>query len=178
MSLHPSRGSEDFKNFKPGHTGVPIGPDHPGSFGYKRTHHTHEGLDLYCPDGTPVHAVEDGMVVGLIPFTGSHANPPSPWWNDTWALLVEGDSGVVVYGEIQAALDFWPNDFIKGGEPIGHVKQVLKTDKGRPMSMLHLELHGHGTKEIFDWIDERPPSLLDPTEHLLLPLSYVGRSVS
>lgn len=176
MSLHPSRGSEDFKTFEPGNTGVPVGPDHPGAFGYQRANHTHEGVDLYCPEGTPVAAVEDGIVVAIIPFTGPSAVPPSPWWHDTWALLVEGDTGVVVYGEITLAHGYWPGDHINAGETIGHVKQVLVKDKGRPMSMLHLELHKPGTKDAYEWLDERPESLLDPTEHLLIPLSYVGRT--
>lgn len=167
MSLHPSQDSEDFKDFAPGHTGIPVGPDHPGSFGFKRANHTHEGVDLYCPEGTPVAAVEDGLVVAVILFTGAHAVPPSPWWNDTWALLVEGDSGVVVYGEIKLDLDYWPGDFIHAGEVIGHVVQVLTKDKGRPMSMLHLELHTRGTTDAYEWLDEKPESLLDPTEHLL-----------
>ena len=178
MILHPSQGSEDFKTFEEGHTGVPYGAEHPGAFGFKRANHTHEGIDLYCPEGTPVAAVEHGIVVALIPFTGAHAEPPSPWWNNTWALLVEGDSGVVVYGEITASHEYWPGDHVKAGDIIGHVTQVLTKDKGRPMSMLHLELHVPGTKDAYEWLDERPPSLLDPTEHLLTPLSYVGRPSS
>ena len=176
MSLFPSADSEEFKTFEPGQTGVPVGEEHPGAFGFKRANHTHEGVDLYCPEGTPVAAVEDGMVVALIPFTGAHTTPPSPWWHDTWALLVEGDTGVVVYGEITAAHMFWPGDHVTAGEVIGHVKQVLVKDKGRPMSMLHLELHVPGTKDAYEWLDERPASLLDPTDHLLLPLTYVGRT--
>lgn len=177
MSLFPSLGSDDFRTFEPGQTGVPLGPDHPGAFGYPRKHHTHEGVDLYCPEGTPVAAVEDGVVVSIIPFTGEAAIPPSPWWHDTWALLVEGDTGVVVYGEITLSHGYWPGDIIRAGEIIGHVKQVLKEDKGRPMSMLHLELHRHGTKDAVDWVEYRPETLLDPTEHLMLPLSYAGRTL-
>lgn len=177
MSLFPSAGSEDYKEFLPGESGVPIGDQHPGAFGFKRKNHTHEGVDLYCPEGTPVAAVEDGIVVAVINFTGPSATPPSPWWNDTWALLVEGDTGVVVYGEITLAHGYWPGDPIGAGDIIGHVKQVLTVDKGRPMSMLHLELHKPGTTDAYEWLDERPPSLLDPTGHLLLPLTYVGRSL-
>jgi hypothetical protein len=91
--------------------------------------------------------------------------------------LLEGESGVVVYGEIKPNYHYWPGDRIKAGEIIGHVIPVLIEDKGRPMSMLHLELHKHGTKEAVDWTDERPHSLLDPTEHLLTSLSYVGRTL-
>ena len=173
MSLHPSRGSEDFKTYEPGHTGVPIGPDHPGAFGVSRKHHTHEGVDLYCPEGTPVRAVEPGVVVAVIKFTGPSATPPSPWWNDTEAVLVEGETGVVLYGEITSIKEV--GDRVEAGSLLGFVIEVLTEDKGRPTSMLHLELHKHGTRDAYEWLDERPASLLDPTEHLLLPLSWVGR---
>lgn len=147
-----------------GVTGLPVG-DHPGAFGVQRKHHIHEGVDLYCHQGQPVQAVEEGVVVAVIPFTGEIANPPSPWWRDTWAVLVEGPSGVVVYGEITP--DVKVGDPIVPGWNIGYVKQVLKIDKGRPMAMLHLELHRPGTRDAKDWIDERPATLLDPTPFLL-----------
>lgn len=139
---------------------VPISP-HPGSFAFKRTHHTHEGIDLYVPDKTNVYALEDGVVVKIEDFTGSKAK--SPWWHDTQALLVEGKSGVIVYGEIEVDSSIEKNKEIKSGQLIGRVKQVLKKDKGRPMSMLHLELHTHGTRETYAWESDRPPSIKDPT---------------
>ena len=147
-----------------GITGLPLG-DHPGAFGVKRKHHIHEGVDLYCPEGSVVQAVEEGVVVAVIPFTGTIASPPSPWWHDTWAVLVEGPSGVVVYGEIASRV--MVGDPIVPGWSMGYVKQVLKEDKGRPMSMLHLELHKPGTRDAYEWIDKRPESLLDPTPFLL-----------
>jgi hypothetical protein len=142
-------------------------PPHPGAFGVKRTHHTHEGVDLYVPQGTPVRAVEAGEIVAVIPFTGSRAVPPSPWWRETEAVLVEGESGVVVYGEIVPVVGRRLGYRLKREEPVGYVVQVLTKDKGYPLSMLHLELHVTGTRNAFDWIDEKPPSLLDPTSFLL-----------
>ena len=142
-------------------------PDLPGTFGFVRKHHIHEGVDLYCEDGALVTAVEDGVVVAVIPFTGLLAIPPSPWWNETQAVLVEGASGVVVYGEILTlALPGYP---VKAGGTIGVVRTVLKVDKGRPMSMLHLELHEHGTRNAYDWPvgGPMPPSLRNPTPFLL-----------
>lgn len=115
-----------------------------------------------------VFAVEPGIVVAIQDFTGERANPPSPWWENTMAVLVEGESGVVVYGEIQpVALEVGRE--LRRGEQIGCVTKVLKKDKGRPMSMLHLELHQPGTRDTYEWpVDgPRPISLLDPTEKLL-----------
>lgn len=145
-------------------TQLPLAP-HPGAFGVRRKHHTHEGVDLYCPTGTLVTAVEPGMVVAVIAFTGPCATPPSPWWQPTWAVLIEGASGVVVYGEIQPQVRVGQE--VRSGVPIGTVMRVLIKDKGYPLSMLHLELHVSGTRDAYDWVDERPPSLLDPTPFLL-----------
>lgn len=146
-----------------GETGLPF-PPHPGAFGVERKHHVHEGVDLYCPEGTPVYAVEEGMVVAVLDFTGEAAG--SSWWADTKAVLVEGDTGVVVYGEIET--DLWVGDLVHAGDLVGKVVQVLTKDKGRPMSMLHLELHLTGTRDVYEWKvgAERPASLLDPTELL------------
>lgn len=146
-------------------THLPL-PPHPGAFGVKRKHHTHEGVDLYCPQGTPVYTVEPGEIVAIFPFTGLRAEPPSPWWRETDALLVEGASGVVVYGEIQTRVGLVVGDRVPAGSLVGYVVQVLTKDKGYPMSMLHLELHELGTRCAYDWTDERPPSLLDPTSFL------------
>lgn len=153
-----------FQSMPAGATGLPVAP-HPGAFGVARRHHCHEGVDLYCPDGTIVSAVEDGLVVRVIPFTGPKA--ASPWWHDTHAVLVEGASGVVLYGEI--APDVEEGARVFAGQPVGRIVQVLREDKGRPMSMLHLELHSAGTRDCYEWTDAtgKPPSLQDPTPHLL-----------
>lgn len=72
---------------------------------------------------------------------------------------------MVVYGEITPSVKV--NDIVVPGWTIGHVKKVLKEDKGRPMSMLHLELHRHGTRDAYAWEEERPKSLMDPTPYLM-----------
>lgn len=144
-----------------------IWPDAPGQFGTPRKHDIHTGIDLYCPLGTRVVAVEAGMVVGVENFTGPAAG--SPWWNDTQALLVEGQSGVVVYGEMAPEPELTPGVHVEAGQHIGTVTtSVLKTDKGRPMTMLHVELMAPGTHETLWWpLDrEQPPMLLDPTAKL------------
>ncbi len=164
LRLVPVSESESF-HFPEGITGVPRSP-HPGGFAVPRRYHVHEGVDLYCPVGTRVTAVEDGTVVAILDFTGSKAIPPSPWWHDTQAVMVEGQSGVILYGEILTDLRI--GNPIQAGDEIGRVIPVLKTDKGRPMSMLHLELHLPGTRDAVEWVSggPRPPSLLDPTELL------------
>jgi hypothetical protein len=141
-----------------------------------RRNHVHEGVDLYCPEGTPVMAVEGGVVVAILPFTGQNAfavNPktgesePLKWWLDTDVVLVEGASGVVAYGEITPGCHV--GDILHAGDVLGAVQRVLAKDKGRPMSMLHIELHVSGTRVPTCWYQEngKPESLLDPTPFLL-----------
>ena len=171
LRLVPSADSYGFLDMEPGTTGIPHGEDHPGAFAHRRRFHVHEGVDLYCPEGTPVSAVEDGVVVAVIEFTGTKAEPPSPHWCDTQAIMVEGASGVVAYGEVGVGTGIRVGVRVGAGETIGHVRRVLIKEKTppRPMAMLHLELHEKGTRDCYEWpIDgPRPPSLLDPTPFLL-----------
>ncbi len=148
----------------------PLFPDEPGRFGSVRKSDVHTGVDLYTGMNQPVVAMEDGEVVLVEPFTGAHVAKEadrSPWWNDTWAILVEGASGVIVYGEVRPVVSI--GERVVAGQVIGHVIPVLRTFKGRPMVMLHLELMRHGTRETFWWKAGEPPpaALLDPTSMLV-----------
>lgn len=165
FNLVASSNSLSFKVLPQGVTALPLEP-HPGAFGVVRKHHRHEGVDLYAPEGTVVSAVEAGKVVAVLDFTGEKAG--SPWWRDTQAVMVEGASGVVLYGEIST--DLKVGDLVKAGDPIGHIVPVLLQDKGRPMCMLHLELYGTGARDAVEWKVEQsnpPQGLCDPTPHLL-----------
>lgn len=125
-------------------------PGDPGYFATVRRHDIHTGIDLYCEDGAEVSAMEDGVVVAIEKFTGAHAG--SPWWNDTWAILIEGKFGVIVYGEISIHHNLAVGDSVKEGDVLGNVAQVLKKDKGvTPTSMLHLELMEHGVYATYWW---------------------------
>jgi hypothetical protein len=140
---------------------------HPGAFGTERRFDVHTGVDLYCPPDSLVVAVEPGEVVSIEPFTGARAE--SPWWNDTSAVLVEGASGVVCYGELVPDSALRIGSRLEVGATIGRVQTVLKHDKGRPTSMLHLELYAPGTKHSAWWRlgSPRPIELRDPSSLLL-----------
>lgn len=154
---------QDALELPAGATVLPLG-HHPGAFGYVRKHHVHEGVDLYAPEGTSVFAVESGRVVAVRPFTGPAAG--LPWWEDTEVVLVEGATGVVAYGEIAPCVRVGQD--VAAGARVGAIKRVLRKDKGRPMSMLHLELHIRGTRVTPEWRVgcARPASLRDPTSCL------------
>ena len=165
LALVPTTDSESFASMQEGETGLPLAP-HPGAFGVQRKFHTHEGVDLYVPEGTVVFAVETGKVVAVKPFTGPHAGPTLAHWLDTWAVFVEGPSGVVVYGEIKPVCEVGAQ--VEAGMPVGSVIPVLRKDKGRPRTMLHIELRKAGNTADIEWLDNtrHPDGLLDPTPHL------------
>ena len=169
LRLVPSSDSESFLAMTAGTTALPLAP-HPGAFAVNRKFHTHEGVDLYAEVGTPVVAVESGRVTTVAPFTGAHAGESVSCWEDTFAVWVEGASGVVLYGEIAPCVRVGQR--LEAGQLLGHVLRVLKKDKGRPMSMLHLELHHRGSIEAPQWLvpEERPAVLRDPTPFLLASL--------
>lgn len=158
-----SFGGRDFRR----ETEVPIGA-HPGAFGTCRRWHRHEGVDLYAHEGDPVYAMESGLVVYRGPFTGPAVG--SPWWLPTECVLLQGASGALNYGEIEAVAALHVGKRIRAGEVLGTVKTVLTRDKGRPMAMLHLERYRDGTQApVQEWARAapRPATLCDPTDLLL-----------
>lgn len=150
---------------------VPTG-DHPGAFGVARKHDIHSGVDLYTDHLAPVFAMESGTVVHIGNFTG--ASVGSPWWKETKAVMVEGASGVINYGEVRPNVKV--GDKIKKGDLLANVLQVLPNDGLRPAiphhntSMLHIELYNHGVVKFIDsWKlgEAKPNDLQDPTMKLL-----------
>ena len=146
----------------------------PGSFGFKRKYEIHNGVDIYCKDGSDVFAVEDGIVVDIKPFTGKQNG--TDWWNDTWAICVKGKSGVVCYGEMEEQFNFKIGDTIKTNDCIGKIKAVLPEHKIRKdirhhnNAMLHIQLFKdyENDEQLADWYpnQERNKFLLDPTPYL------------
>jgi len=143
---------------------------HVGSFGVRRRHDVHKGIDLYAEVGTPVYPVESGIIVDICWFTGEPLG--MPWWEDTKAIYIKGKSGIVVYGEIEPNPNFKIGDeiyFPYRGDSIGTVKRVLKKDNHRPLSMLHMELHHPDHIHTPQWKigQSKPFGVLDPTPYLL-----------
>lgn len=154
---------------------APLFPDGPGRFGAKRAEDVHTGIDLYCELGTEVRSVEDGEVVAIEWFTGQHVptadGVPSTWWNDTKIILIRGASGVVGYGECTPLEGIAIGARVRVGQRIAVVDTaVLKSFKGRPMVMLHLELYRNlevqpdGTNTMWWKLGEsQPENLVDPS---------------
>jgi hypothetical protein len=135
----------------------------PAAFGAVRKYDVHTGVDLYCRFNEPVCAVEAGTVVGIEHFTGPYVD--SPWWLDTWAVLVEGPSGVICYGELEQKMSIEVGMVLHQDDFVGLVARVLPAKKGRHSTMLHLELYKPGTRKTVWWHlgKPQPKQLLDPT---------------
>ncbi len=152
-------------------SGIPVTP-HPGAFkAVRRDNHIHTGVDLYADEGSDVTACESGVVVSVEPFTGAKDN--SPWWKDTDAVLIEGASGVICYGEIEPDLLMTVGTRVFAGQHVGKVKRVILEGKERfeitgwKPSMLHLELYPHGTTKASDGYINVRDLLQDPTPYLM-----------
>jgi len=149
----------------------------PADFAHKRSFYWHPGIDLWCESNVEVQAIEDGTVVHIENFTGCDANPPSPWWNETWSILVEGSSGVIGYCELKPLPHIVVGSKIKEGNVIANIIPVLKQNKGNGLSMLHLELYVPGTKHHVTWYhdEDQPKELLNPRQ--LLEQIIVNNSI-
>ena len=123
-----------------------VWPDGVGQFAARRRNDVHTGVDLYCELGTDVVAMERGRVVAVEWFTGQHCPAGdsalmSTWWNDTQIILIEGSSGVLGYGEVTPdTVLVKVGEVVDQGQPIAKINRaVLRSNKGRPMVMLHVE---------------------------------------
>lgn len=167
MNIEVPRPPENVSNLRwpLTHMGVLSEPGSPGAFGAVRKHDVHTGIDIHCSATTVALAAERGAVVAVLQFTGEAVG--SPWWNDTWAVLVEGDEHVICYGEVRALVSVGTT--VAPGDPIGGILPVLKkTD--RCTTMLHFEMYVKGTREPVWWRlgEAQPACLLDPTAYLTL----------
>lgn len=151
-----------------------LGNEHPGAFAFERKNHTHEGVDIYASENDAVYAIHEGTIIAIRPFTGEHTSlvgiTPSPWWNNTFCVLVQTKFGVINYGEITPIDSIRVGDRIQKGALLGRVCRVLKTDKGRPLDMVHLERYTYDTDTpVVEWSkgEVKPPRLLAPGNLLL-----------
>lgn len=154
------------------------------AFGALRKHDVHTGVDIYKPVGEAVYALKDSVFVNCEIFTGEEVG--FPWWHTTWSVTLKDETGYTIYGEIKPSLEMdlareqgMENivSRIPKGTFLGTVIQVLKKDKGKPMSMLHLERYGLGalTNKVTAVIQsvyagpweldgQKPQGILDPAD--------------
>jgi murein DD-endopeptidase MepM/ murein hydrolase activator NlpD len=117
----------------------------------------HAGCDLYAPAGTPVLAVEDGVVV----------RGPYLFYDVVYAVEVKHPSGIVRYGEIaHGSCELKAGDTVSAGQEIARVGKMEHIAQ----SMLHFELYrGDADGPLTDRRAagfERRADLVDPTAFL------------
>jgi murein DD-endopeptidase MepM/ murein hydrolase activator NlpD len=153
--------------------GLPLGKYQTGGFGAKRKYNLHSGVDLHCKHLQPLASVEAGVVVKIIDFGNKDKNPKL---NETRAIFVEGDSGVVVYCNVMEREDLRPGIGVAAGEVIGKVIKINKSEKNE-VCMLHLELYRSGTRKRVIWSYQypKPDCLLDPSNYLISTLTYSNK---
>ncbi len=128
-------------------------------FGFKRKYDYHTGVDLFCKENTKVYSMYNGIVTSIHKFTGFEE---SPWWNDTFAVMIYHPeiNKTILYGELIATVN--AGDIVEEGNVIGNVKQVLKEDKGKPMTMLHIECYNGIQNDSVWWkLNETKPENLE-----------------
>ncbi|QIN84620.1 peptidoglycan DD-metalloendopeptidase family protein [Rubrobacter tropicus] len=104
---------------------------------------THEGTDVFAPDGTPIYSITGGKVV---PVSGSD----SRGWDDLggWTVMVEATEGVgpveagdtLLYAHMNGPTGLKPGDVVEAGQQIG---EVGSTGEGPPGSVLPDGRGGH-----------------------------------
>ena len=148
-----------------GSWGRHMGASRKGDDGTKRHH---AGVDLYADEGDIVRAMEDGIVIGVLPFH-----------HGTWAMYVLHEGGVVVnYGEVET------NSWTEFGFPL-RIDEPVHVTAGQPLArvglqsggstMLHFETYDPNVtmENIKDgdmrwwWGEAAPEGLLDPSKYLV-----------
>lgn len=139
-----------------------------GDFASRRSFYFHPGIDIYCDEAQEVQVIEDGVIVHIENFTGPEADPPSPWWNETWSILIEGQSGVIGYCELRPLAYVKVGLKVKEGDVIAKIIPVLKKDKGNGRNMIHIELYKLNTRHHVTWLlDTAKPDELENPRQLL-----------
>ena len=148
---------------------VPALGYHKGSgsrwFGAKRDGgRNHAACDLIAKPGTPVYAVESGLVLPV---------PKRPFFQNTYSLIIKHPNYIVRYAELDVERFVKEGQNVSEGQMIG---TVGKNNKGK--GMLHFEMYqGTGSGEFsqeyhktYTYVPagnyKRRADLLDPTPYL------------
>ena len=124
----------------------------------------HAGCDLIAKKGTPIRAVEWGLVL----------QGPKYFYQGTYSIVVQHSDYLVRYCEVDKKVPdyIYEGAYVDEGQTIAHVGQMYHS------SMLHLEMYkgsvsGRFTQKRntkYDFVDPKPfkrrRDLLDPTPYL------------
>jgi murein DD-endopeptidase MepM/ murein hydrolase activator NlpD len=108
-----------------------------GSFWEDRGDRRHCGVDIYAPEGSPVHAVEEGIVIRTSVFTSREM---VAYWNTTYAVLIKQVDGFLSrYAEL-GHVRVSKGDRVKAGQIIGVVGSVLNLQAVSEDAPLYIRL--------------------------------------
>jgi murein DD-endopeptidase MepM/ murein hydrolase activator NlpD len=125
----------------------------------------HAGCDLIAPKGTPIRAVEWGLVL----------QGPKPFYHGTYSLVVQHSGYIVRYCEVdkKVADEIYEGATVQEGQTIAWVGQMHNS------SMLHLEMYRGSEAGLYTQTNskkkyhnvesknyKRRADLLDPTDYL------------
>jgi hypothetical protein len=136
-------------------------------FGYSQKNGKHQsGIELYCDEGQEVFAIEESDIIDMFLSTGYGAE--TPWFQNTYTLLLEGNSGVINYSCILIDHDVKFGKTIKEGQLIGRIKKLMDIS----IPSLYIGLYYNGVEEPIEWNrgEVKPTELLDPTDMLKFEL--------
>lgn len=137
---------------EPGSTIFPLPPEYADSYtndwGASRAQGSHEGTDIYAPEGTPIYSITSGTIT-----TAYGSN--SDGWNTLggYTVMVEADrdSGPVrrgdrlYYAHMNAPTPLEPGEEVEAGQKIGEVGRTAGEIEGSEGSFpphLHLGWYG------------------------------------
>ncbi|WP_323127088.1 peptidoglycan DD-metalloendopeptidase family protein [Rubrobacter marinus] len=111
---------------------------------------THEGTDVFAPDGTPIYSTTSGKVVSV-------SGADSQGWDELggWTVMVEATESVgpvqagdtLLYAHMLEPSPLRPGDMVEAGDVVG---EVGSTGEGPPGSILP---DGRGEHLHFGWYD-------------------------
>lgn len=127
----------------------------------------HVGVDLYCRDGDPVIACENGTIVNIYHF-----------YHGAYCILVQCDSGLVInYAEVENGS--WREFGLSKGSRVQQGQGIARigTMSGGS-SMLHFETYMRPQNKNKRYHGGATGAILNPTYYLLRARAFAGRSFS
>lgn len=142
-----------------------------GKFGVRRPLGTnkparkhHGGVDLGAPHMTKIVAPEPGYVRSHQGWSGGKD------YDGARALMFQTDRGpAFLFGAVDGPTRAAVGTVLEAGDEIARVGKYPGTGPGRG-EMLHLEAYRNGQKYniVWEWGDDRPPEMLDPSLYIMM----------
>lgn len=137
---------------EPGEAAFPLPPEHSDSYtddwGAPRGQSSHEGTDIYAPEGTPIYSITSGAITTAY---GSDEDGWNTLGGYTVMVRADRDSGPVrrgdrlYYAHMNAPTPFEAGEEVEAGQKIGEVGRTAGEEPGTVADFpphLHLGWYG------------------------------------